>query len=214
MFSNPLERLRADSSAKVPILVGNTENDESLLEVGMSNLTAFLEGTLPRATISPDFVRSLYPGENDTVVISHSLRDLTFKCPVELWSAAIIGRGSNVFRYTYGAVFEDLQIFAGAGAWHGSELGPLFGTFNRSTATQAEITWTNTFQRTIANFIKNPDNSPAINWPKYIAGPSAKTLAKLAYHENVQINNFVESVTSASLDGPCDALWDQFLDLA
>ncbi|KAJ7103822.1 hypothetical protein C8R44DRAFT_640257, partial [Mycena epipterygia] len=235
VFTNPLERLRTSATAKVPIVIGNMENDGSAFTVGMTNLTAFLEGEAPGNSISPAFVRTLYPGQNDSLVISDSFRDVGFRCPDELWSAAVTGAGvSSVFRYTYGkysrlqpmsillgfvlimiysgAVFADLQKFPGAGAWHSSEIGPLFGTFIRSTATPAEVTWSSTFQTAIANFVKNPDVSPAVNWPKYIPGPPAKTFAKLAYNGNVNPNNFVDPVQSNSLDGPCDALWDRFLD--
>ncbi|KAJ7031881.1 cholinesterase [Mycena alexandri] len=211
VFTNPLERLRASATAKVPIVLGNMENDGSAFTVGLTNLTAFLEGEIPGIPISPDLVRSLYPGENDSSIISDADRDLGFRCPDELWSDALTGAGvANVFRYTYGAVFADLQKFPGAGAWHSSEIGPLFGTFVRSTATPAEVTWSNTFQTAIANFVKNPDTSPAINWPKYV--PGGKTFAKLAYNGNVEPDNFVVPVETTSLDGPCDALWDGFLD--
>ncbi|KAJ6556627.1 hypothetical protein DFH09DRAFT_923455 [Mycena vulgaris] len=220
IFTNPLERLQAGDSAKVPIVLGNMENDGSVSAIGMTNLKAFLGREF--SAISPDLLRSLYPGENDTLVISDSSRDLGFRCPEELWSAAMTSVGvSSVFRYTYayllttvsGAVFADLQKSPGAGAWNSSEIGPLFGTFDRSTATPAEVIWSNTFQTAIANFVKNPNKSPAISWPKYIPGPSAKTFAKLAYNGNVDPDTFVDPVASNLLDAPCDALWNQFLDL-
>jgi hypothetical protein len=75
----------------------------------------------------------------------------------------------------------------------------LFGTFNRSTATPAEVTWSATFQTAVANFIKDPNTSPAVNWPKFVAGPPAKTFAKLAYNGNVEPGNFVDPVASATL---------------
>ncbi|KAJ7103832.1 Carboxylesterase [Mycena epipterygia] len=213
VFTDPLERIRANTTAKVPLVIGNMENDGSSFAFGLTNLTAFLEQELPGNIVSPAFLRALYPGQNDSLVISDSLRDFGVRCPDELWSAALTGAGvSSVFRYTYGAVFADLQKFPGAGAWHSSELGPLFGTFNRSTATPAEVTWSSTFQTAIANFVKNPDVSPAVNWPKYVPEPPAKTFAKLAYNGNVDPDNFVDPVESNSLDGPCDALWDLLLD--
>ncbi|KAJ6614098.1 Carboxylesterase [Mycena sp. CBHHK59/15] len=214
-FTNPLERLRSKSTARVPLIIGNMENDGTAFAEGTTSLTDFLGIEFPGLPISPDLVRSLYPGLNDSVVIADAIRDVAFRCPAELWSAALVGSGiSSVFRYTYGAVFADLQKFPGAGAWHSSEIGPLFGTFVRSTATPAEVTWSSTFQTAIANFIKDPNTSPAVNWPKYIPGPSANTLAKLAYKGNINVDpdNFVQAVQSNSLDGPCDALWDTILD--
>ncbi|KAJ6513515.1 Carboxylesterase [Mycena vulgaris] len=214
VFSNPIERLRAGNSARVPIVLGATENDGTVFTVGVTNLTSFLGAEIPTPgiIIPPDLVRSLYPGQNDSIVIADTLRDLAFRCPDELWGAAVTSAGGSVFRYSYGAVFADLQKFPGAGAWHSAELGPLFGTFIRATATPAEVTWSTTFQTAIANFVKNPNTSPALNWPKYVPGSSTKTLAKLAYNGNVEPNNFVDAVQSDSLDGPCDALWNQFLD--
>ncbi|KAJ7217307.1 Carboxylesterase [Mycena pura] len=213
VFGNTLERIRAGTTAKVPIILGNVENDGSVFVVGMTNLTAYIEAEFPGTGVTADLVRSLYPGQNDTSIIASVERDVSFRCPDELWSSAVTGAGvSSVFRYTYGAVFADLQKFPGAGAWHSSEFGPLFGTFNRTTATHAEVTWSKTFQTTIANFVKHPTESPAHNWPKYVAGPPAKTFAKLAYNGNVEPDNFVDLVASNSLDGPCDALWNKFMD--
>jgi cholinesterase len=77
----------------------------------------------------------------------------------------------------------------------------LFGTFDRSTATSAEVTWSATFQAAVANFIKDPHASPAMNWPKFVSGPPAKTFAKLAYNGNIEPGNFVDPVASASLVG-------------
>ncbi|KAJ6582342.1 Alpha/Beta hydrolase protein [Mycena capillaripes] len=62
IFSNPLERIRAGVMAKVPIMLGNMENDRGVFAVRMTNLTAFLEGEVPGVALSPDFMRSLYPG--------------------------------------------------------------------------------------------------------------------------------------------------------
>jgi cholinesterase len=81
----------------------------------------------------------------------------------------------------------------------GWPVGPLFGTFNRSTATPAEATWSGTFQTAIANFIKDPTASPALNWQKYVPGPPAVTLAKLAYSGNVEPGNFIDPVPSSAI---------------
>ena len=118
-----------------------------------------------------------------------------------------------------GAVFADLQFFpdAGAGAHHASEcklrtlafllrqrrrhhsiVPILFGTFNRSTATDAEAELSYTFQTAFANFVKDPTNPPVPNWPPYepeLSGDTvAPTLAKIAYDDNVYLNDFIELV--------------------
>jgi len=206
--------------ARVPILLGNVEDDGTVFElVAQQNLSATIALlTGPSGVLlSPTVVRGLYPGLSDPQVIAAVWRDIIFHCPAKLWSDAFVLSGiKSVYRYTYGAVFTDMQPFSNAGAWHGSELPILFGTFNRSTATAAEAELSHSLQTALANFVKDPvNNSPVPNWPAYkpnLPGVTvAPTLAKIAYHGNVCINDFIELVQPNSTDAPC-AVWDQFLD--
>ncbi|THV04548.1 alpha/beta-hydrolase [Dendrothele bispora CBS 962.96] len=213
LFANNLERIRAKQTARVPIFIGHMQDDGSVFTVGQTNLTQFLNTGATATGVSADLVRSLYPGLNDSQVIAAAFRDLVFGCPASLWAAGYVQSGiSSVFRYEYGAVFPDLQVFPNAGAWHSTELPELFGTFNASTATPDEVTLSATFQTVVANFVKNPNASPAPNWAKYVPGSNTQTLAKLAYQGNVELNNVVMLAQSNSVDGPCEALWDRFLD--
>ncbi|KAF5349354.1 hypothetical protein D9758_011781 [Tetrapyrgos nigripes] len=212
-FADSIERVRSGDAAQVPIFIGNTQDDGTLFGAGLSNLTAFLNSALlAPAHIPPDFLRSIYPGLNDSAVIAASLRDLMFTCPASLWASGYVEAGvSSVFRYEYGPVFKDMQLFPMAGAWHSSELPELFGTFNATTATPNEVTLSKTFQTAVANFIKNPNTSPAPNWPKYKPGSNTQTLARLAYEGNVELGNVVMTAESDSADAPCQ-VWNQFLD--
>ena len=74
----------------------------------------------------------------------------------------------------------------------------LFGTFNSSTATSAEVELSHSLQTAFANFAKNPYTSPAPHWPPYEPEVSGKactpTLAKIAYQGNVAFGNFVQLV--------------------
>ncbi|KAJ7124805.1 Carboxylesterase [Mycena crocata] len=213
MFSDPLLRIRTGLTARVPFIIGNTQNDGSLFALGLTDLSAFLTTTFG-GLVTPAQVRPLYPGLNDSLIISEIIKDFLFLCPAELWSGAAVGAGiANIYRYTYGAVFQDLQLFPNAGSWHSSELQEIFGTFNASTATASEVTLSHTMQTLIANFVKNPTQSPAPDWPRYVPGNRTATLAKLAYQGNVGVNNVVQAVESDSLDGPCDVLWNRFLDV-
>ncbi|KAE9403013.1 hypothetical protein BT96DRAFT_815629 [Gymnopus androsaceus JB14] len=221
-FGDNIQRVQDGNVARVPLLTGNMQNDGTLLTLGDTNLSAFLESG--GVNITADAVRSFYPDQNDSDVIADAFRDVAFLCPASLWTAAFVESGiSSVFRYEYGhgshsslflsltlfsvgAIFPDLQLFPNAGAWHSSELQEVFGTYNASTATPNEVALSNTFQTAIANFIKNPDESPAPNWPKYIPGNSMQTLARLAYDENVEMDNFVQAVTSDSQVGDHDVV--------
>jgi len=208
-FSDPLQRIRSGLSAEVPFVIGNMQNDGSLFALGVPDLATFLNATFGNL-LTPAQVRPFYPGLNDTQVIAAAIRDTVFQCPAQLWSSATVGAGvANVYRYIYGAVFADLQLFPNAGAWHSSELPEVFGTFNRTSATAAEATLSHTMQTAIANFVKNPTAAagPAPNWAR-----GSGTVAKLAFNGNADTGNVVQPVAAASVDGPC-ALWDKFLDI-
>lgn len=76
----------------------------------------------------------------------------------------------------------------------------VFGTINNATATAEEAELSKSVQAAFANFVKNPgDASPAPNWSAYEADASVPTLAGIAYHGNVQLNNFVEPVDPSSM---------------
>ncbi|KAF7306523.1 Carboxylic ester hydrolase [Mycena indigotica] len=209
-FSDPLQRIRTGKTANVPVVIGNLQDDGTLFTIGVTNLNTYLQASFG-TTVTAAQVRKLYPGLTDAQIIPASYRDYVFQCPANLWGAALVGAGvSNTYRYTYGAVFADNQPFANAGAWHSSEIREIFGTYNRTTSAANEVTLSQTMQTLIANFVKDPTTPPAPQWAKY--APGKNTLAKLAYSNNVQTSNVVQSVQSDSLDGAC-SLWDQFLDV-
>ncbi|KAJ7630507.1 Alpha/Beta hydrolase protein [Roridomyces roridus] len=212
VFADPLGRIRSGLTARVPFIIGNMQNDGTVFAFGLTDLTAFLQ-VETGGLITAAEVRPLYPGLNDSTIIAEIIKDVAFLCPAELWSTAAVGVGlPNVFRYSYGAVFADLQLFPGAGAWHSSELPGIFGTLNKTSATAAEITLSGTMQTIVGNFVKNPTQAPAPNWPRWIPGALTNTLAKLAYNGNVEASNVVQAVQSDSIDGPCNALWNAVLD--
>ncbi|KAJ7071409.1 Carboxylesterase [Mycena amicta] len=212
VFSDPYQRIRTGRTANVALLLGNLQDDGTLFTIGQTNLTQFLTKTFG-TLVTADQVRPLYTGLNDSQVIPEVYKDFVFLCPEHLWSAAVVSAGvANVYRYSYGAVFADLQAFPNAGAYHSSEIREIFGTYNRTTASADEATLSRTMQTTIANFVKNPAVLPAPNWAKYVPGNRTTTLAKLAYNGNVLTTNVVQPAESDSIDGPC-SLWDSLLDV-
>ncbi|KAJ7235088.1 Alpha/Beta hydrolase protein [Mycena haematopus] len=212
LFSDPLQRIRNGQTSKVPFMIGNTLNDGSLFALNQNNLAAYLSATFG-TLVTAKQVRALYPsGLSDNAVISELIKDYEFLCPADLWGAAATGAGTaDVYRYSYGAVFADLQLFTNAGAWHSSELFEIFGTYP-SDATAAEKTLSLTMQTIVGNFARNSAAAPAPNWPRYVPGNTTSTLAQLAYNSNVNLSNVVQTVVSNSLDSPC-TLWNQFLDV-
>ena len=78
----------------------------------------------------------------------------------------------------------------------------LFGTYNRSTATAAEVELSKSLQTAFANFVKDPTKSPAPNWPAYEPGILGiafdPTLAEIAYQGNVGFGDFIQPVQPIS----------------
>jgi len=82
LFDDPLQRIRQGQIAQVPILLGSMEDDGSIIALGLpTNLSATISevfGPFERL-ISPDLVRALYPGLNDSQVIAAGARDYVFR---------------------------------------------------------------------------------------------------------------------------------------
>ncbi|KIM75270.1 hypothetical protein PILCRDRAFT_13689 [Piloderma croceum F 1598] len=210
VFANPIQRILDHKVARVPILQGNMENDASVFVLGQSDVGTFLNNTFGPGVITPAAIAPLYPGLSGFSEISQIDRDFSFICPASLHTSAYARSGmTNVFRYIYGAVFADLQLFPGIGAWHGSELPELFGTYNRTSATASEVQLSSTFQTIVASFAKNPFVSPVPSWPKY--NPNSTTLANLAFNGNVALNNVVQTTSTAQLDEACAPFWDSIV---
>ncbi|KAF9261768.1 alpha/beta-hydrolase [Marasmius fiardii PR-910] len=197
-FGDSIGRILAHQSSAAPLMVENTQNDSSLFVLGQTDLAQFLQTGLPSA----DQIRSLYPGRTDIQVIGELSTDLIVRCPVSLWAATERQSGvRDVYRYSYGSVFPDTQLFPNAGAWHSSELELIFGTFTRTTSGNNKVILLRSLQTAIANFVKDPSQLPARDWSQY--DPNRKTLAELAFNGNVDFDNFVNPVTSATEDGTC-----------
>ncbi|KAI0029139.1 Alpha/Beta hydrolase protein, partial [Vararia minispora EC-137] len=207
-------RARAGQTARTPILLGTMRDDGSITAANLTSLEMFIQTLGPGGTaLTPDELRAVYPNRTDAQILQDAARDDALTCPEHLFADALIESGvASVFRYIYGAVFADNQPFPNAGAWHTSELPELFGTFNHSTATTAEAELSRTFQTALANFVKDPTARPAPGWPEYVPGNTSRTLAEIAFHGNVGLDNFVQLVMSDSVDRPCLALWDGLRD--
>jgi hypothetical protein len=79
-FDDPLQRIRTGQTARVPLLLGNMEDDGSVLTYNSSNISTFLERFGPLASaVTPDEVRALYPGLSDPQVIAGAERDILFR---------------------------------------------------------------------------------------------------------------------------------------
>ncbi|KAK1216287.1 hypothetical protein PQX77_021096 [Marasmius sp. AFHP31] len=212
VFGDPIKRIGANQSARVPLMLGNTK-DEGLLfqfESGAKTLGDILQSLFGEAAPDEELVRGAYPGLNDTQMIPVIASDLIYQCPANLWANATVASGmTDVYRYIYGPKSNFIPGFEGTP--HAAELPILFGYLNQSTAKPEELELSRTFQTVIGNFIKNPTGSdeslPAPGWAKY--GEDGN-LAKLAFEGNVEMENIAQMVKSSDVDGPCK-LWNEIL---
>ena len=78
MFDDPLERIRSRQTARVPILLGNLQDDGTSFTYNVSDLSKFLEHQFG-SLVTPDEVRALYPGLSDPQVIAGTFRDIHFR---------------------------------------------------------------------------------------------------------------------------------------
>lgn len=105
VFSDPTTRPRA----RVPMLVGNTDNETGLFRV-------FVPPTSPNATVDDAFWR----GESQR----------RFVCPAAARVARSVADGNPTWRYRWHGVFPGTELATrpASGAYHSSEMGVLFGT--------------------------------------------------------------------------------------
>ncbi|KAH9994629.1 Alpha/Beta hydrolase protein [Russula vinacea] len=202
-YDDPLQRIRMGQFAQVPILLGNLQDDGTVFTYNTSiSLSTYLKIQFGSHAdlVPPKLVRALYPKLlSDQQVIAAVERDVQFRCRAKLWSDAFVSSGvKRVYRYSYGAAFADLQPLPDLGVWHTSELPILFGTYNTTTATAPEVELSQSLQTAFANFVRDPNVSPAPNWPPYEPGflgiARNPTLAKIAYEENVAPDDFINLV--------------------
>lgn len=86
-FDDPLQRIRANQVAQVPILIGNAQDDGSIFAYNTTkSLSTFLTDMFGSYAdlVPPNLVRALYPGLDDLEVIYGVERDIRFRWCVRL----------------------------------------------------------------------------------------------------------------------------------
>jgi hypothetical protein len=85
VFSNPFNRLQSNQTPKLPILQGSMQDDGTIWALGYSTLRQVLEAYLLgfAAKVTDDEVLALYPGQNETQVMSSTIRDFKYRWYVE-----------------------------------------------------------------------------------------------------------------------------------
>lgn len=87
IFTDSLQRIQRGQFAKTPILIGDLEGDGTIWALFYDSIREVLESYLGpefAATVTDDQVRALYPGQNDSEVMSSFIRDDHYRWCVPL----------------------------------------------------------------------------------------------------------------------------------
>jgi cholinesterase len=165
VFSDYPALAAAGKFIKVPLLIGNTDN-----EAGFFKAIGTISGVHEPESFWDQFNLA------------------TFVCPSATRANASISAHLPTWRYRYFGSFPNLQIQSDpdSGAYHSSELSLLFGTIPPDgvpgipPSTEAEHQWEKYIRGAWAIFAKDPkEGLNRIGWPRW--NPEKQTLIRLGY---------------------------------
>ncbi|KAJ7605188.1 carboxylesterase [Roridomyces roridus] len=181
VFADYLALSEAGQFAKLPYLVGSTDN-----EAGLYRVPALAFG----------------------LSISDSQWDLFnlagFTCPASRSALSRSTAGVPTWRYRYFGDWDNLRLFPGSGAYHGSELEMVFGTAEdvsgEASGVQQEGV-SGMMRQAWGAFAKDPRAGlTALGWPQY----EPNTLVRIAFEDE----ETVSLVNPSVYDEPCSTLGD------
>jgi carboxylesterase type B len=152
IYSDYGVRGAAGDFAKIPMLIGNNDHESGFFE-----LTAIGLGL----TITPELSQ-----------LFQDLADVQFTCGSSITAIFRTRAHVPVWRYRFYGDFPNTRVFPGIGAYHTSEIFPLFGTSAVVTGeadTPAQKYVGNYMRAAWATFARDPSNglSLGFKWPLY-----------------------------------------------
>ncbi|PFH49723.1 hypothetical protein AMATHDRAFT_147073 [Amanita thiersii Skay4041] len=181
IFTDTAARGAAGNFLRVPLLGGTTaqEGDIFVLVSELLELGIAIPGVTQTAS------------EFTTLTL--------FSCPASFTAKSRADATVPTWRYQYQAIFPDISTRPDLRAYHGSEIPIVFGTYNRSIATPAEISLSEYVQTVWVTFARNPRSGLFdLGWPSY--DPDADSLALLGGSLN---ETGVAFTKPAFIDFPC-----------
>ncbi len=164
----------AGRAARVPLIAG----------INADELTALLPASARPATVADyeALVRQTFPTISTLVLQQYPasayaapwyaytdlLDDLQFACPNAAFTRHFASAGNPTWRYVYTHVFAGPSAIYGA--FHGAEIGFVFGPLASATAAEADLS--RQMQRQWARFAAsgNPNGGGDPNWPQRLPG--------------------------------------------
>jgi carboxylesterase type B len=182
--------------ARVPVIIG-TNGDEGSVFLALDELSGSLKKrVVQKERISKRQVPTV-AAPNATGAELVTLAD--FQCPDSNLTQLLVSQGVSVHRYFYNASFPNNIPFPGAGAFHTSEMPEVFGTFDQTQATSAQISISSFMNRAWADFVKNPYVDPASDWPRFSNTSQSNIL-------NIQDSGISALLSSDRLDAVCKVI--------
>ncbi|KAF2422167.1 alpha/beta-hydrolase, partial [Tothia fuscella] len=177
VFNDYKARTAAGNFIKRPMLVGNNGNEISLFTV-ILGITSGLSSPLYRYA------------------------NAIFNCPSGSAAVARMQNKVKAWRYLYSGSWPNQNLADGAGAFHGSEIGLIFGSMENeqksfpNTAEQSKLV--QTMMNAWAGFAKDPENAlEKLGWPLYDA--TKPTVIKLGDNNS----SAVTFVNPSTVDTGC-----------
>lgn len=170
LVSDPGARRVSGNIANTPVLGGTNAQEGRIFTYSQNNLTAYLQaafGGTQFASLIPTIIAA-YPKNrlnlrNDYDIIAQIYTEFSFQCPQALWANATAAIGIPTWRYYFNASFVNTQGVPNLGAYHGSEIQLIFGTYRLPNTTTQEYALGRSLQSTWARFAKNPYAGPGWN---------------------------------------------------
>lgn len=173
LANNP-RRMRIESKndttliARVPLLIGTTADEGRLEQLKGIDFESALAQLIPSDAVSEELVEMLRkayaigsPGiYNEFDQITKLVTEFGAQCQAKLTSEDSAEAGVNTWRYVYNASFANTETFPGSGAYHGSELGVLFGTYPQEGSTEFQREVSYQIQDAWGSFVRDPSNGP------------------------------------------------------
>jgi carboxylesterase type B len=174
-------------AAQVPLLIGTNANEGRAFALGQNNISVYLNESFPGLPALQAEIQAAYPLNsspnlaNPYFVNSAISTDYMVQCPSAIVANDSHSTGLPTWRYFFNATFPNMQPnnLPDLGAFHGSEVPLVFGTFPIAGATEEQIKVSRIMQKAWADFAKNPAQGPG--WAEYskvnMIGPGANEQA-------------------------------------
>lgn len=164
----------------VPYMGGSNGQEGTIMSVGETNLTNYLETAFPQSAELRRLIADSYavgtPGiTSEFDAIAQISTEFTFQCPAAIVAEQSATVGFPTWRYYYNATFPNLYPKEalekmGLGdldlrAYHSSEIPLVFGTYPRENTTDEQVALSKFMQTAWAKFAEDPVSGPG--WPSY-----------------------------------------------